>query len=837
MSSHRLLLAALSASALVLPSCGKGSENDPPASPPAQAPSANTPPAAEPPMQGRSVSRPNQLIGAWMATTPGEFDGVEFLKDNQAMLVIPGFGTVTLAANLLDGGRLTLVNPQGETFIFQTTISGDALELTPERPGEKSQRFQRVPSGQTLPAAIQARDARLSDEMQERILALRDLIGRGDLVLTRPDSPAAGPVLALRFNTPDALEGVIVLDETPGRTNELTPLRVLPFRGETGPGEKLSNRVTLVLQAGPAAEPAGQQALAGPIRLTLDGPLNAQTITGTLHFNALSPTPIPVVLRSDPAAHSAVTARLDAQRDTTTREIDRMRAFLGGRITMDGVRTVLGNPAREPVRLTLEYNASTQRYDAVVSVGSRIDQASIGMIELLLGRAAVYVIMPWGEQWRLQEGDETGMLYGFWRPNANTDFLSHGNVELTTVQRWSTEEIAAEREALRRFLSDDLRSPQRFVGYVERRFGASNAARWPVSVEIQTDGSGAVTGSAWLIAHRAGVSLQGGLSGRTANLTAQQVLPGSADIRNLATQRWRLDLAALEPAPTFVGSMSSNMGGGGDFVLTHATPQTTAAMRERLVRALTTARYAARTADTATVRDEQVYFVFDSVDADTGQVTGRILGNGSKWRAAPPAMFEGEIVDERGLPILRLSVRGAPDPTRGNGETPEPFVLDLGVFEIDGSLHLTGSTPPGVGNQDWVTLDPISPDAEIPMDPARSVRLSALRLGASAVPARFAKPAPGDQMLVVVNITDRDTRVGQLFFAQGRYSHGNSVEAAAVHAGLATPGELAILRITFHEPFTEPVEVNEQNGVTTQRGAFRPNNSVPTFTLERVPAE
>ena len=837
MSHHRLLLAALSASALVLPSCGKGSETPPPAAQPPQAPSPSTPPADEPPMQGRSVSRTNQLVGAWIATTPGEFDGIEFLKDNQAMLVIPGFGAVTLAANLLDGGRLTLVNPQGETFIFQTTISGDALELAPERPGERPQRFQRVPSDQTLPVAIQARDARLNQEMQQRILALRELIIRGGLVLVRSDDPASGPVLALQFNTPEALEGAIVLDQTPGRTNELTPLRVLPFRGETGPGEKLSNHVTLVLQAGPAVEPAGQQAFAGPIRLSLDGPLEAQSISGTLHFASLSPAPIPVILRSDPAAHNAVVARLDAQRDTTTREIDRMREILGGRITMQGVRTVMGNPARDPVSLTLEYNTTTQRYDASISVSGRTDQAAIGAIELVLGRAAVYVITPWGEQWRLQEGDETGMLFGFWRPNPNTDFISHGNVELTTVRRWSNEEVEAEREALRRFLSDDLSSPQRFVGYVERRFGASNAARWPVSVEIRADASGAVTGSAWLIAHRAGVSLQGALSGRTADLKALEVLPDSADIRNLTTQRWRLDLASLEPAPTFVGAMSSNMGGGGDFVLTHATPQTTAAMRERLVRALTTARYASRTADTATVRDEQVFFVFDSVDAATGRVTGRMLGNGSKWRAAPPAMFEGEIVDERGLPILRLTVRGAPDPTRGNGETPEPFTLDLGVFEIDGVLHLTGSTPPGAGNQDWITLDPIAPDAEIPMDPVRSVRLAALRLGASAVPARFAKPAPGEQMLVIVNITDRDARVGQLFFADGRYSHGNSVEAAALHAGLATPGELAILRITFHAPFTEPVEAHEQNGVTTQRGTFRPDNAVPTFTLERVPAD
>lgn len=87
---------------------------------------------------------------------------------------------------------------------------------------------------------------------------------------------------------------------------------------------------------------------------------------------------------------------------------------------------------------------------------------------------------------------------------------------------------------------------------------------------------------------------------------------------------------------------------------------------------------------------------------------------------------------------------------------------------------------------------------------------------------------------MIVTITERDAKIGQLFYAEGRYTHRNSVPAAAIHAGLASPGETAILRLTYAEPFTQPVEPIEQHGVTSQRANYRDNNPLPSFTVERV---
>lgn len=826
----RTLLTALCISLLSLASCGK--ESAPAASPSsASGPGA---PAEPPPMQGRSVSRPNQLQGVWMATTDGELDGIEFLKDNQAMLTVTGAGTVTLTSNLLDGGRLTLVNPQGETFVYQTTISGNALELAPEQTGEKPQRFERVPSGQTLAAAMQAREAEQVERMQRRILALRDLLLAGNVVLTPDEGQGVAWSMALIFDDANrSVDGSMILDEQPGADNPLAPVRLLPVRGETGAAEARSDRVNFVLQIGPAAEPAGQQNVGGVVRLILDGPIDRQTVTGTAQFPTLAQGPVRVTLRTDRAAHAATVARLEAQRTSVNRELDQMRQALGGRTEFTGTRTVLGRPGGDPVRLTLEYNDVTKRYDAVVTTGNRVDQAAVGAIELLLGRAAVYVVTPWGEQWRLQQGDETGMLFGPWRPSASADFISHGNIELTTVRRWSAEEVEAEREAIRRYLEEDLRSPQRFTGFVERKFGATNIARWPVSIAIQNKEDGSVTGTAWLIAQRGGVALAGTRADAVFNLSSGPVLDGSIDFSSYASQRWLLEFAGLDPAPAFNANLTGTRLGGGAVRLSAASPEAYEAQRSRLLEALSGVTYSSRTTDTSTVRDDGAFYTF-TPDPATGRVTGQITGNDSKWNLVPPALIDGAIVDDHGMPVLRATVTPSPDPARGGGQDGTPFEIDLLAVEIDGVVHLTGSTAPVERrNQDWFLLTPTATPVE--MDPARTARLAAHKLGASAVAP--ADPKPGDTALLIINVTERDARVGQLFYADGRYTHRNSIPAAAIHAGLASPGEICVVRLTYGPPFTEPVIPVEQNGVASQRATFRENNPLPTFTIERIPLD
>lgn len=807
----------------LLPACGGGGED-----PVTKAADTSRP------LDGRAVSRGAQLQATWMAISDGPYTGVEFLKGDQAMITAGRSMTATVAYRLLDDGRLSLVGPTGQTTVYGATVSGDILELAPESGASGTQRFQKLPSGQTLSEGIAAREAQAREQAERRILALRDLIRKGNTVLTTTEGDDAW-VMALAFDDPDrSLNGTMVLD-TPvgGRNDALNPVRLLPVLGDTRALDAVSGRVEVLLNVGPATEPSGQQDVRGQVRLTIDGPGDKPVITGQASFPKLWPSPRPVTLKADASLFSKADAKMESQRAAIRAEIDRMHAFLGGRAVFTGQRTALGGANPEPVRLTLERNEQGNAYDATITVGTtRVDQRGQGGVDMVLGQAALYVLTPWGEQWRFQTTDKGDALAGRWRPHAASDFISNGAVDLTLERRWSDAEVAAERAAIQKFLTADLRTPQRFVGIVERRFGATNTVRWPVSVELQAQSDTTVAGTGWMIAHRDGVALSGTRADRSFRLTGSAPLPDSADPRRVSAQAWQLDLAAIDPAPTLVGQGTRNAHGGGRAVLTLATPQHTAALRASLVEALTGARYIARTADTSSVRDEQLYFVFDEVDAASGRVAGRLLGDGTKWDGAPPALFEGAIVEDHAYPLLRLTVRGAPDPVRGKDY--EPFTLELCAFELDGVLHLSGSTPPGVGNQSWVTLDPVPDAFVIPMDPARETRLAALRLGAEAERLIYRERKPGDAAVVVVNVTERDARVGQVFFADGRYSHGNSIAMAAIHAGLARPGEVAVLRLTFHEPFTAPVEAVERNGVSSQRGTFKPTNTVPTFRVERV---
>jgi hypothetical protein len=809
---------------LLLASCGKGPETPSPA-------------AAKAPLEGRSVSKPSQLVAAWMAVQEGPLDGIEFLKDGKAMMTAARSGTVTIPYTLLDDGRVSLVDAMGRTSLYRTTLAGDTLELTPEQPGEAAQRFQRVPEGQTLAQAITAHQARMMADMEQRINKLRDLLARGEIVIAATEGEDRW-VMAMTFDQPShSLDGSMVLDSPiAGRNDALNPIRVLPVRADTRPVSLRSNQVQIVLNAGPATEPANQQEVSGEVVLTIDGPLDKPTISGEANFPKLWPGPRPVALSRHQDLHAAAFKKLADQRATIAAEIARMESFLGGRAEFSGQRIALGGTAPEAVRLLVERIEQGPGYAAVVLAPDRPEQAAQAQIDLVIGEAALYVTTPWGEQWRLQTTDAPNTMDGLWRPHNRTDFISHGNLVLNLDRRWTNEQVAAERAAIQRFLTEDLRTPQRFIGFTERRFGNANTVRWPVSVEIQAQSDSAVTGTGWMISHRDGVALTGTRSGRSFTLQGNTPLPGSNDPRQTDAQRWQLHLSGIDPRPTLVGEGSRNRHGGGSSTLTLATPEHTAALRAQLVSALTAARYTARTADTSSLRDEQMYFVFDTVDAAGGKVTGRIIGDGSKWNngGAPPAILEGDIVEEHGMPILRLTVRGAPDPARGGGKDYEPFTLELAAFEMEGTLHLTGSTPPGKGNQDWLTLDPVPTDFIIPMDPMRETRLAALRLGAVAERITYLDRKPGEVGLVFIEVTERDAKVGQIFHADGRYHHGNSVAAAAIHAGLAVPGEVGVFRLTFVEPFTAPVEASERNGVASQRANFKPGNTVPTFRIERV---
>lgn len=217
-----------------------------------------------------------------------------------------------------------------------------------------------------------------------------------------------------------------------------------------------------------------------------------------------------------------------------------------------------------------------------------------------------------------------------------------------------------------------------------------------------------------------------------------------------------------------------------------------------------------------------------------GNVTGELLGEGQGlWRPLnPPGLLTGKLREERGHMLIDLNLDSAPHPNYSNGRESEQLKLVLVADMWEDQVRIDGWSVPASGNPDWFRLIPLEKGAQMNLSADTPARLAALRMGATIKPP--ANPKPGDEALVLVQPTERDKRIAYVITDGKRYSHGHSIAAAALFAGLAQVDEPVIVRLKYGAPFTAPVETIEQNGIKSVKSNYRANNTVPTFTIERV---
>ncbi len=739
------------------------------------------------PLEGREVGKANQLVGTWMRVSGGEYLGFEFLKDGKVLAtLVQGGRTTTLDYSVLDGGRLSLVASGGGTTVFVTSMSGDLLELTREGAGAgrtATQRFRRVPAGKTLVAAVQEHAAEIAEERNRRYAALETVFAADDLVLVKAGESGPDAVIAVKFDhwQPN-IGGVALMDDNPAKSDPLRPVRVHPLSGSVDPLDEFTNRIRIRLDVRPATAPAGQQDIQGQVVLIADGPIDRSTLTGTATFPKNWLGQADFVLKRDAKLHAGPTAKIEEERQATLRALARVSDPLGGRAILAGQKTSLGGGNPEAITMTIERVGEADHYTANVTVGTRASQAATGTLGAVIGQGALYVNLITGEQWRLHV-DEAGKVFsGLWRPNTRADFVSSGNVELTLERSWTIAEVTAEREAIERYLTSDLRTPTAFTGFVTS--GPSNDQEiWPVWVELQTNADGSAAGRAWLLGQNVGVELTGRLTGGVLNFQAGRALDGSANARSLMSQRWQLGVAGMEPQPSLTGSFSATMGGSGTVTLTPATPASITAARRQLVELLRGGAFSVVNARISR-RPEPSYFRFDvdGSDAVSGDAVGADL-TGSNPSALPPGLISGTIVEERGHPLVKLVVDGSPEPVRGRESKRFEYTVALNAHGE--SPVLTGWDGAGVGFQSWLQLTPVPAGTAIAVSDEQQFRLTAQRAGAN-IKAPDA-PQAGEQALVLVHATERDGKVGQIFFSGGRYSHGNYI---------ATHGFLSWVRAT-----------------------------------------
>ncbi len=805
-----LSIFVLFALAVAFPGCGGGGSED----------------GGSAAVEGRDVKKADHLAGIWLRETPGMYLGFEFTKEGKVLATMDGgHYTTTMSYSLLDAGRLSMVVPGGATTVYAAVMDKDRLQLTAEGTGS-TQIFQRLPKGKTLVIAAQEQAQARAAEQQRRLEGLQKFLESQDLVIVKAEDVGPASVIAIRFMSQGAnIGGELIMDDSPAQPDPLRPIRVHAMSGQVRPESATGNSLIMDLNVHPASAIESAQPVSGRIHLNVTGSADKPVVKGKASFPGVWMGEADVVLKADRRAHEGVVKRLEAQRQAIRDAMDSVAAVLGGRALLSGEKVFSSGQAAQPVSLTLERVDETDRYTGVATVGTSSFNvnANLGVV---INQGALYISFPNGETWRFHVDEGGKQLSGLWRPNPRVAYVGYGDVSLKLDRMWTPKAVADERAAMTRFLDADLSTAQAFAGFVEV-LQSSRLRYWPVWVRLQNQGNGVVAGQAWLPGEGGGVNLSGQLRDRHIDLRATGAMEGG-NIGRMAQQQWQLQLESMDPAPRFAGSMRANLGGGGKVELWPAGNAKLS--RDAVRRALSDTVYEVVNLSISQ-RPEPAYFRFQS--EASGKVSGDVIGGDMTARnpsTLPPGLISGEIVEEWGHTLVKLVIDGSANITRGREGA--RFEFTLAPRLEDDVITFTGWDMPDVGNQAWLSLVPVDSRNRPEPNAEQRFKLAAQRVGAGLAAPQ--NPVVGEKVLLMIQPTERDTRVGQIYTAEGRYAHGNSIPRVALHSGVVQVDEFAVVQLTYGAPFTEPTVEVEQNGIKSTRGTFRANNTVPSFTIERV---
>jgi hypothetical protein len=817
--------------------------------------------------QGRPA-RAGDLPGAWVRASAGNWVGIEFTRDGQVIVTqdlaagmeayVQGQHTTTFTFRytVLEGGRVSFAAPSGQTMVFETLTGGDMLELTiPTEQVEVlgiiglefggSQRFRRLPSGKSLTQAIREENERMAAEREQRLAAVKKIISAGNIVVVPQQGNA--PLIVLK-STPASggpMQGVAVVDESPDRLDFVRPIRAHPFQISFGTGPE----VTVTIALANAVEPLSERQTTGTINLKAQGPTDHPTLVGTVDFTG-NRMGARCVLKSDSKVAGEVVGRLQKQVDATKKMFATVAGPLGGRAILVGTKPVQGMPQPQPVELVVQRSPEGRGYIAQAKVGKNQQLSGGAVLDLVVDRPVLHVVFQGGEEWRLRVNDDGKGFTGDWRPYQNGNFMENGTVTLTVQRMWTVEQLAAIAKAVENYLTNDLRNGVEFIGRVRGLFASSEQTTVPVpvSLKIQSQPDGKLTGQAWFVAQQGGFELEGGVIPSTGMiaLKSTRLMDGSDKEfveHGLGTAPLVCALTLdIDPKPRLVGSLKSTgpWGGGGATEFEPASDAAIAEQRSKVLAALSGG------ANFLMKQDQGFQPCYVRLKADgAGKITGDLVGKpGTEFDS--PGIFNGEVIADHGQALVKLVYH--PAPLLNGIQFPDDPCFFLTEFDGD-KLTLAGwveegrmKAARGVRTIGGATFLPLPAGQTVQVTDLERLLLTAARVGAKPERANdlVKSTNPGDQVLVLLWVRGIGGYI-QGGYAEGRYQYGLAgFAAAAMHAGILTPTQLSgIVRITFAPPFTQSIPASEQNGIKVYE--FRANPKVPsktpTFTIERVPLD
>jgi hypothetical protein len=267
-------------------------------------------PPADGPLEGRELGRAGQLEGTWLGVNQGDFVGFEFMDDGK-VLATPVMGAITGSAimydySVLEGGRLSLMTPNGQTSIFKVTLAGDYMELEGAMmlSADNKQRFRRLPKGQTIEQGIEEQERLDAAAYKERYDGLREYLEHDDLVMVAA-TPAADAPTAIALDLDISSAGRGWYDDEPPHLDEI--------RSAIDTVANDATRPALRITFGQQLDPPPQQARGGgQIVFNSSGEADEPRLVANVNYGG---KPFELEIRRDAKLHREITGRFDAEKE------------------------------------------------------------------------------------------------------------------------------------------------------------------------------------------------------------------------------------------------------------------------------------------------------------------------------------------------------------------------------------------------------------------------------------------------------------------------------------------------------------------------------------------
>jgi hypothetical protein len=288
------------------------------------------------------VSNESQLVGTWFQAAEQDLTGVEFGKDGKATLMLGSdndgeiLQAVTMDYSVLEGGRVRMVVPRGQTVVFNCEISGDKLMLDPETRmmgliGKSV--FTRL-KGQTVAQALRASAQEAQRKRQALVESVQQLLGRPNLVLSSSDPKINLSRYALELKgSASSWRGVIYSEYNPPLKRDVTATVQL------GKGDV----PRVILSLGNVIGPVGEGAR-NPMTITLVAEGEGEAMK--LHDHGLA-------LNSDDKIHAAIVANYDSIQKQREQAVEKFADQFKMYCQLEGELTYPNNPNGRPVQVRM----------------------------------------------------------------------------------------------------------------------------------------------------------------------------------------------------------------------------------------------------------------------------------------------------------------------------------------------------------------------------------------------------------------------------------------------------------------------------------------------------